>query len=576
LNYDKIDKVNGLPEGMKGEILMNAQSYYSEWLNNPYFDEAFRAELESLKGKTEEIEDRFYKDLEFGTAGMRGIIGAGRNRINNYIVRKATQGFVNFLIERQASRNQSSNNAVVIAYDSRRMSHEFAIETACVFAANGIVAYVFDDVRTTPELSFAVRHLGCMGGVMVTASHNPPEYNGYKVYDETGCQLVPHLADALVDHVNKITDFSMVKIIGRKEAVQAKLMKLISEEVDFPYIEMVKKVAIRPELLKSSLLKVVYTPLHGTGGHTISRVLKEMSFSNLIPVEEQMAPDGEFPTCKQPNPESVEAFEVALKVANRFDADLLIATDPDCDRIGLMIKDGNRYKALNGNQIGSLFLEYVLSSKKGLTKAHYVVNTIVSSDLASAQAAHYGVTLKQTLTGFKFIGEQIEQDTVHFVMGYEESYGYLFAPHVRDKDAVMGTLLAIEMAEYYKKNGLSLNDVLESIYKRHGYFIEETVAKNFEGKEGNAVMMAILERFRKQSEGLFSYSKKIDYLLDDTGLPESDVLKFYLDDKSWMVLRPSGTEPKLKIYFSICDQDYNQAKNKLDYYKTLMLEKVLT
>lgn len=289
-----------------------------------------------------------------------------------------------------------------------------------------------------------------------------------------------------------------------------------------------------------------------------------------------MAPDGEFPTCKQPNPESVEAFEVALKVANKFDADLLIATDPDCDRIGLMIKAGNRYKALNGNQIGSLFLEYILSSKQGLTKQHYVVNTIVSSDLAKAQADHYGVTLKQTLTGFKFIGEQIERDTSHFVMGYEESYGYLFAPHVRDKDAVMGTLLAIEMAEYYQGQGLSLNDVLESIFKRHGYFVEETVSKSFEGKEGNSVMMAILERFRNQSEGLFTYIKKIDYLNDKTGLPESDVLKFYLDENSWMVLRPSGTEPKLKIYFSICDSDFSQAKNKLDYYKTLMLEKVLS
>ncbi len=555
---------------------MNAQSYYSEWLNNPYFDEAFRAELKSLEGKTAEIEDRFYKDLEFGTAGMRGIIGAGRNRMNNYIVRKATQGFVNFLVERKKTLDSTFDNSVVIAYDSRRMSYEFAIETARVIAANGITAYVFDEVRTTPELSFAVRHLGCMGGVMVTASHNPPEYNGYKVYDETGCQLVPHLADALVEHVGRITDFSMVKIMGRKEAVQAKLMKLINEEVDYPYIEMVKKVSIRPELLKSSMLKVVYTPLHGTGGHTISRVLKEMSFSNLIPVEEQMEPDGEFPTCKQPNPESVEAFEVALKVANKFDADLLIATDPDCDRIGLMIKSGNRYKALNGNQIGSLFLEYVLSSKQGLTKQHYVVNTIVSSDLAKAQAEYYGVTLKQTLTGFKFIGEQIERDAAHFVMGYEESYGYLFAPHVRDKDAVMGTLLAIEMAEYYKGLGLSLNDVLDSIFKRHGYYIEETIAKTFEGKEGNTIMMAILERFRNHSEGLFNYIKKIDYLQDETGLPQSDVLKFYLDDYSWMVLRPSGTEPKLKIYFSICDREFDQAKSKLDYFKTLMLEKVLS
>lgn len=555
---------------------MNAQEHYIQWLNNEYFDEAFRAELASIKNQPLEIEDRFYKDLEFGTAGMRGIIGAGRNRINEYIIRKATQGFVNFLLERkQKSLGNKVDQSVVIAYDSRRKSYEFALETAKVMAANGIMAYLFDEVRTTPELSFAVRELNCMGGVMVTASHNPPEYNGYKVYDETGCQLVPHLADALVDHVEKITDFSMVKTMGRKEAVQAKLLKIINEEVDLPYIEMVKKVSIRPELLKSSNLKVVYTPLHGTGGHTISRVLKEMSFSNLIPVEEQMAPDGEFPTCKQPNPESVEAFEQALKTAEKFDADLIIATDPDCDRIGIMIKDGNRFKALNGNQVGSLFVEYVLSSKTGLTKSHYIVNTIVSSDLAKAQAEFYGVATKKTLTGFKFIGEQIELDQSHFVMGYEESYGYLFDPHVRDKDAVMGTLMAIEMAEYYKKQGISLSQLLDNIYRRHGYFVDETISKSFEGKEGGSLMKEIMNKFRTQSEDIFQYEEKIDYLLDETGLPKSDVLKFYFDNHSWMVLRPSGTEPKLKVYFSICDDEYDKAKQKLEYFKTLMIEKVL-
>lgn len=556
---------------------MNAHEKYLEWLNNPLFDDAFKAELASIKGQDAEIEDRFYKDLEFGTAGMRGVIGAGRNRINGYVVRKATQGFVNFLLERKTTvLGDNVNQAVVIAYDSRRLSNEFAMETARVMAANGILAYVFEDVRTTPELSFAVRELKCMGGVMITASHNPPEYNGYKVYDETGCQLVPHLADALVEHVERITDFTMVKIMDRKDAAQAKLLKIISEEVDLPYVEMVKRVSIRPELLKDSELKVVYTPLHGTGGHTISRVLKEMSFSGLIPVEEQMEPDGEFPTCNQPNPESVEAFEVALPVAEKFGADLIVATDPDCDRIGMMIKEGTRYKALNGNQIGSLFLEYVLSARKDLTEKHYVVNTIVSSDLAKAQADYYGVTLKKTLTGFKFIGEQIEMDDHHFVMGYEESYGYLFAPHVRDKDAVMGTLLAIEMAEYYKQKGLSLSEVLDSIFKRHGYYVDETLSKSFEGKEGGEMMKRIMTRFREDSASIFNYASKIDYKEDETGLPKSDVIKFYLDDYSWMVLRPSGTEPKLKIYFSICDSDYDKAKQKLDYYKTLMIDKVLS
>jgi phosphoglucomutase len=292
-------------------------------------------------------------------------------------------------------------------------------------------------------------------------------------------------------------------------------------------------------------------------------------------VEEQMAPDGEFPTCNQPNPESEAVFEYALKLAEKFDADLLIATDPDCDRIGMMIKQGDGYMALNGNQIGSLFLEYVLSAKKDLSAQHYIVNTIVSSDLAKAQADHYGVTLKKTLTGFKFIGEQIELDPEHFVMGYEESYGYLFAPHVRDKDAVMGTMLAIEMAEFYKTEGLSLSDLLERIFKRHGYFVDETISKTFEGKEGGAMMKQIMAKFRNESEGLFDYERKIDYAMDDTGLPKSDVLKFYFDDKSWMVLRPSGTEPKLKIYFSICDDPYENAKQKLEDLKTLMVEKVL-
>ena len=484
---------------------------------------------------------------------------------------------MNFLLERKAQvLKDSVSQSVVIAYDSRRMSSEFAMETARVMAANSIIAYVFDDVRTTPELSFAVRQLGCMGGVMITASHNPPEYNGYKVYDETGCQLVPHLADALVEHVEAIDDFAKVKIIDRVEAVKKNLIKIIDEIVDTPYIEMVKKVSIRPELLRDSELKVVYTPLHGTGGYTISRLLKEMAFSGLIPVEEQMMPDGEFPTCNQPNPESVEAFEYALKTASKYGADLILATDPDCDRIGMMIKEGNGYTALNGNQIGSLFLEYVLSARKDLTEQHYIVNTIVSSDLAKAQADHYGVTLKKTLTGFKFIGEQIEQDASHFVMGYEESYGYLFAPHVRDKDAVMGTMLAIEMAEYYKAKGLSLSDLLAEIYKRHGYFVDETISKTFGGKEGGAMMKAIMAKFRTASEGLFDYEKKIDYRDEGTGLPKSDVLKFYFDDKSWMVLRPSGTEPKLKIYFSICDDQHERAIKKLEDLKTLMVEKVLS
>ena len=556
---------------------MTVKEKYKQWLENTYFDADFREELRAIENRPEEIDDRFYRDLEFGTAGMRGIIGAGTNRINEYIVRKATQGFANFLLERDAKTLKGKfEKSIAIAYDSRRKSYEFALESALVMAGNGIKAYLFDAVRTTPELSFAVRELGCIGGIMVTASHNPPEYNGYKVYDETGCQLVPHLADALIEHVNQVTDFEQVKRIEKKEALAEGLFKMISEEVDLPYIEMVKKVSVRPELLKNSTLKAVYTPLHGTGGATVKRVLKEMAFSNLIEVTPQMEPDGEFPTCKKPNPEEYEAFEVAIEYAEKHGADLVIATDPDCDRIGLLVKDQNAYRVLNGNQIGALFMAYLLSSRQDLTPEHYVVNTIVSSDLAKRQADHYGVKLVQTLTGFKFIGEQIEKDEPHFIMGYEESYGYLFDPHVRDKDAVMGTLIAIEMAEYFKQNGCSLLEKLEEIYQAHGFFVEETIAKRFEGKEGHSVMMSIMAKFRENASELIEFKHSIDFLNDDTGLPKSDVLKYYLDDHSWFVLRPSGTEPKLKIYFSIQAENQEKAKQKLEYYKSLIVEKVIS
>lgn len=555
---------------------MTVKERYEQWLYNTYFDADFRNELKAIENRPEEIDDRFYRDLEFGTAGMRGIIGAGTNRINEYVIRKATQGFANFLLERDEKHLKGQfERSVVIAYDSRRKSYEFALESAMVMAGNGIKAYLFDEVRTTPELSFAVRELKCIGGIMVTASHNPPEYNGYKVYDETGCQLVPHLAEALIDHVNQVIDFEQVKILDKKSALANNLFKIINEDVDLPYIEMVKKVSLRPELLKNSTLKAVYTPLHGTGGATIKRVLKEMAFSNLIEVTSQMMPDGEFPTCQKPNPEEYEAFEVAIEYAEKHNADLVIATDPDCDRIGLLIKDQNVYRVLNGNQIGALFMEYILASRSDLTENHFVVNTIVSSDLAKRQAKHYGVKLIQTLTGFKFIGEQIERDEPHFVMGYEESYGYLFDPHVRDKDAVMGTLIAIEMAEYFKQNGMSLLEKLEEIYETHGYFIEETISKKFEGKEGHSVMMSIMAKFRENAKSLIEFKSSIDFQNDDTGLPKSDVLKYYLDDHSWFVLRPSGTEPKLKVYFSIQAETQEKAKQKLEYYKALIIEKVL-
>lgn len=552
---------------------MQYKNIYEKWLNDAYFDEGFRKELQAIANDEKEIEDRFYRDLEFGTAGMRGVIGAGRNRINAYIVRKASQGFANFLLERKHhDLKETKKQAVAIAYDSRRFSKEFALETAYVMAANGIKSYLFSDVRTTPELSFAVRYLNCMGGIMITASHNPPEYNGYKVYDETGCQLVPHLAERLIQHVSAVDSFSKVKLFTEDEAKTFELLEVIDLQVDKPYEDMVVDVALRPEVLKETGLKAVYTPLHGTGAYLVQKVLDNIGFKGLIPVTEQMAPDGEFPTCKEPNPENEGVFERALNYAHQHQADLVIATDPDCDRIGFMVRHEGKYVMINGNQIGSLFMEYILSSKKALSQDNYVVNTVVSSDLAKAQAKHYGVKLIQTLTGFKFIGEQIEKNTKGFVMGYEESYGYLFAPHVRDKDAVMGTMMAIEMAAYYMKQGKTLVDVLGDIFARHGFFVEETVSLKFEGKEGQTQMASILERFRKET--LFSYLEKIDYLFDDTGLPPSDVLKFYMDENSWVVLRPSGTEPKLKVYFSVSGKDEDASREKLSNYKNLILEKV--
>lgn len=554
---------------------MRAMEVYRDWRQNTYFDDAFRAELDSIEGDVQEIEDRFYKDLEFGTAGMRGIIGAGTNRINVYIIRKATQGFANFLNKRFVTLDQKNHErAIAIAYDSRHMSYEFALETALVMAGNGFKTYLFDGVRTTPELSFAVRYLKCTGGVMITASHNPPEYNGYKVYDETGCQLVPDLADALVEEVNQVKDFDSVKYIDKKEALAADLLNHISDIVDEPYITMVKGVSLRPELLMHSDLKVVYTPLHGTGGETVKRTLKEMSFSGLIPVAEQMEPDGDFPTCNKPNPEEVEAFDLAIAYAEKYDADIAIATDPDCDRIGILIKDQNHYKVLSGNQIGSLYVDYILSSKKDIEPGDYIVNTIVTSNLASLQAEVLGVKTIQTLTGFKFIGEQIQLDRDHFILGYEESYGYNFSTEVRDKDAVQGTLIAIEMTEFYKRQGLTLQDKLNEIYEKHGYFIDETISQKYEGKSGLEEMNGIMTKIRKADGSLFPYSRKIDYLNDETGLPKSNVLKFYIDESSWFVFRPSGTEPKLKIYFSISDRDQEAAKKKFAYYHAMIMEKI--
>ncbi|MDO4800000.1 MAG: phospho-sugar mutase [Bacillota bacterium] len=525
---------------------------YQEWLDNPYFDAAFREELLALAGDEQELEDRFYRDLEFGTAGMRGVIGAGRNRINRYTVRRATQGFANYLKVRQ--RLVERETCVAIAYDSRRCSRELAEETASVLAANGFVVYLFDDVRTTPQLSYAVRWLRAIGGVMITASHNPPEYNGYKVYDENGCQLVPELAERLTAEVDAVQDPATIRHLPFAEARRSQKIVSVPSALDDDYFEMVRGISLRP-LLADSKIRAVYTPLHGTGGPAITRLLKEAGFESLIPVKEQMQPDGEFPTIRTPNPEASEAFDVARNYMSG--ADLAIATDPDCDRLGLMTGSG---KLLTGNQIGCLFLEYILSTRKEqgtLTEDHYVVSTIVSTNLAARIAEHYGVRYIQTLTGFKYIGEQIERDPAHFIMGFEESYGYLFGPEVRDKDAVMATQMAIEMTTFY---GGDLDAALARLYEKYGYTVEAMISKHYAGKEGAEQMKRIMADARNPE---FSYTKKIDYLVDPTGLTPSDVVKYFIDADSWMVFRPSGTEPKLKVYFSVSAKSEDEANRRL-------------
>lgn len=527
---------------------------YEEWLASAYYDEATKEELRAIAGDEKEIEDRFFKTLEFGTGGMRGVIGAGINRINKYIIRKATQGFANYI-----KQTQKDTYSIVIAYDSRYKSDEFAKEAALVMAANGIKAYTFTELRTTPELSFSVRELNADGGIMITASHNPPEYNGYKVYGDDGCQLVPHLADQLVASVEAITDFNTILSMTEEEATAKGLFQWIDQDLDKKYIDMVKTMSRKPDLFaKYPEYKVVYSPLHGTGGMAVTRTMDELGFKGLIPVTEQMVPDHNFTTVPSPNPEDVKAFDVSMGYAKDNDAELIIATDPDCDRVGLVVKnsDGD-YVPLNGNQTGALLLDYVLASYDTLPKNPIVISTIVTSGLGRAVAEYYGVEHQETLTGFKFIGEKIKQfedGSKTFLFGYEESYGYLAGTHVRDKDAVIASMLVIEMALYYRDKDMTILEGLEDIYKRLGYYKEDLHAMTLKGKEGMAEIQRIIKGFRTDTLTEIG-GKKVARVMDclepeKTGLPKSNVLKYIMEDGSWVAVRPSGTEPKLKFYFS--------------------------
>ncbi|MCK8059849.1 MULTISPECIES: phospho-sugar mutase [unclassified Fusibacter] len=561
---------------------MTYKEIYAAWLKDESFDEAFRLELEGLSDETE-IEDRFYKDLSFGTAGMRGIIGAGRNRINKYIVRKATQGYANYLL------SKDPDATCVIAYDNRRMSIEFSEETAAVFAANGIKTYLFDSLRTTPELSFAIRELETTGGVVITASHNPPEYNGYKVYGPDGAQLIPVEADKVADAVNAVTDFSEVKYMDFDQAIASGKIVMIGQKIDDLFLHAVKKQIVNKEAYQTPMT-IAYSPLHGTGGMIIEKLMGELGVDDIRFVKEQMVVDTEFTTCKQPNPENLEAFEVSMAFGETVDAKLLIATDPDADRVGVVVRDRDGvYVPLNGNQIGALLTNYVLSTKKNLPENGIIVKTVVTSDLGPKIAKDFGVDFVETLTGFKFIGEKIrgyeEDGTKNFILGFEESYGYLIGTHARDKDAVVATMLVVEMAKYFEAKGKNLLEVLDELYQKYGYHLDHMVSKTLAGKAGMEQITEIMAGFRTGAKAYFGDLNLVKF--DDfekreatdlnTGAvtqleqPNSDVLKYYLEDGSWFAVRPSGTEPKIKFYCSVQGETKEKAETLIEKLEKTIL-----
>ena len=542
---------------------------FEMWLESPYVDEKTKEELKTIEKIDSEIEDRFYKDLEFGTGGMRGKIGAGTNRINIQTVSKATQGISNYINKKYPN----DDKRVAIAFDSRHMSAEFAKTAACVFAANGIKVYLFESLRPTPELSYAVRHFKCKAGVVITASHNPPEYNGYKVYDQNGGQVTKD-AEFIINEINKVN----LENIKNSQYQHNNNIKLIGSEIDDSYINEIKKLSLRAEVDKN--LKIVYTPLHGTGNKLVRKILEEMGYNNVTVVKEQENPDPDFSTVKSPNPEEISSFEMAIGLAKEVDGDIIIGTDPDCDRVGLVVKNKDEYIALNGNQTGALLLNYVLSTlkKQGrIPDNGAIIKTIVTSEIGRLIASSYDVTTLDTLTGFKYIAELIqsfeENHEYEFLFGYEESYGYLSGTFVRDKDAVIASMLICEMAAYYKTNNKTLIDILNSIYSRYGCFKEETLSLSFSGISGQNKMKMIMEHFRENKINTLA-GKKIPIVYDykmsivsdlvngqieKINCPKSDVLKFSFNDGSWVVLRPSGTEPKLKVYFSIMDETEENA-----------------
>lgn len=573
---------------------MDYKKVYEEWLANPYFDEATKEELRAIEGDEKEIKERFYADLEFGTAGLRGIIGAGTNRMNVYTVRKATQGLANYIKSVGAQEK-----GVAIAYDSRHMSPEFADEAALCLAANGIKAYVFESLRPTPELSFAVRTLKCTAGINVTASHNPPEYNGYKVYWEDGAQITPPHDTGIMAEVKAVTDYANVKTMDKDAAVTAGLYEVIGANIDDPYIEALKSQVIHWDSIRevSKDLKIVYTPLHGTGNIPARRVLKELGFEHVYVVKEQELPDGDFPTVSYPNPEAEEAFELGLKLAKEVDADLVLATDPDADRLGVHVKDKDGvYHTLTGNMSGCLLEEYELSQRKAangsLPEDGAVVSTIVTTNMAGTIARSYGLRFIEVLTGFKYIGQQIlgfeNSGKGTYLFGFEESYGCLIGTYARDKDAIVATMALCEAAAYYKTQGKTLWDAMIDMYEEFGYYKDAIQAVTMKGIEGLQKIQEIMTTLRQNPPAEFAGHKVTavrDYKLDEitdlatgekkpTGLPNSNVLYYELTDDAWVCVRPSGTEPKVKFYYGVKGTSLADADEKSDAMGKAVLEMV--
>ncbi len=563
-------------------MIMGYQEVYEEWLSNPYFDADTKAELIAIENDDNEIRERFYTDLEFGTAGLRGVIGAGTNRMNIYVVRKTTQGLANYI-----AKVNGQKKGVAIAYDSRRMSPEFANEAALCLCANGIKAYIFESLRPTPELSYAVRKLGCIAGINITASHNPPEYNGYKVYWEDGAQITPPHDTGIMAEVKAVTDYNTVKTMDKAAAQAAGLYQVIGADVDDPYIEELKKQVKHWDSIREAQkdLKIVYTPLHGTGNIPARRVLRELGFENVYVVPEQELPDGEFPTVSYPNPEAEEAFALGLKMAKELDADLVLATDPDADRLGVRVKDKNgEYHTLTGNMSGCLLADYEIGQKKalegGLPEDGALIKTIVTTNMADAIADYYGVKLIEVLTGFKFIGQQIlgfeQKGKGTYLFGFEESYGCLIGTHARDKDAIVATMALCEAAAYYKTKNMTLWDAMIEMYERYGYYKDDIQSITLKGIEGLEKIQEILNTLRSNTPAEIAGYKVLsarDYKMDTirdmatgevkpTGLPNSNVLYYDLTDGAWLCVRPSGTEPKVKFYYGVKGTSLEDADEK--------------